>query len=213
MYEVIMVFEEFQWLDSQIKLLEDKASNATGHKLVHLNKMTELVRGVHKEMHTNFDKDDNKYLKIVGVLKNLSAKDSLNQTAAVSIVSYIETMQKVQVYVKELNRKNTQLNAWYQEDARYTRVHKRIKEQKIVNSHSKKIYLALSGIKNDLEHMVLINDLENVSDMTEALNPLVITRFMNQQQIIITVQTTLQIAKLIAREYMPESSASALPMA
>ena len=208
-----MVFEEFQWLDSQVKLLEDKASNATGHKLVHLNKMTELVRGVHKEMDTNFDKEDNKYLKIIGVLKNLSEKDSLNQTAAVSIVSYIETMQKVQAYVKELNRKNMQLNAWYQEDARYTRVHKRIKEQKIVNSHSKKIYLALSGIKNDLEQMVLVNDLENIYDMTEALNPLVITRFMNQQQIIITVQTTLQITKLIAREYMPEPPESPLPMA
>ena len=208
-----MVFEEFQWLDSQIQLLEDKASNASGHKLVHLNKMTELVRGVHKEMDINFDKADNKYVKIVGVLKNLAEKDSLNQTAAVSIVSYIETMQKVQIYVKELNRKNTQLNAWYQEDARYTRVHKRIKEQKIVNSHSKKIYLALSGIKNDLEQMVLVNDLENVYDMTEALNPLVITRFMNQQQIIIDVQTTLQIAKLIAREHMPDTSDSPLPMA
>ena len=213
MYEVIMAFEEFQWLDSQVKLLEDKASNATDHKLVHLNKMTELVRSVHKEMDSNFDKDDNKYLKIIGVLKNLAEKDSLNQTAAVSIVSYIETMQNVQVYVKELNRKNTQLNAWYQKDTRYTRVHKRIKEQKIVNSHSKKIYLALSGIKNDLEQMVLVNDLENIYDMTEALNPLVITRFMNQQQIIITVQTTLQIAKLIAREYMPEPPESPLPMA
>ena len=208
-----MVFEESQWLNSQIQLLEDKASNATGHKLVHLNKMTELVRNVHKEMDTNFDKADNKYVKIVGVLKNLAKKDSLNQTAAVSIVSYIETMQKIQIYVKELNRKNTQLNAWYQEDARYTRVHKRIKEQKIVNSHSKKIYLALLSIKKDLERMVLVNDLTNVYDMTEALNPLVITRFMNQQQIIIDVQTTLQIAKLIAREYMPEPTDSLLPMA
>lgn len=122
-------------------------------------------------------------------------------------------MQKIQIYVKELNRKNTQLNAWYQEDARYTRVHKRIKEQKIVNSHSKKIYLALLSIKKDLERMVLVNDLTNVYDMTEALNPLVITRFMNQQQIIIDVQTTLQIAKLIAREYMPEPTDSLLPMA
>ena len=112
-----------------------------------------------------------------------------------------------------LNRKNHQLNAWYQEDNRYTRVHKRIKENKIVNSHSKKIYLALSGIKNDLEHMVLVNDLENVSDMTEALNPLVINRFMKQQQIIIDVSTTAQIAKVIAREYMPDNSNSPLPMA
>ena len=208
-----MAFDEFQWLDSQIALLEEKAAAATGHKLVHLNKMTDLVRGVRAQMHGNFDKDDSKYQKIIGVLKNLADKDCLLQTAAVAIVSYIETMQKVQAYVKELNRKNQQLNAWYQEDDRYTRVHKRIKENKIVNSHSKKIYLALSGIKNDLEHMVLVNDLENVYDMTEALNPLVINRFMKQQQIIIDVSTTLQIAKLIAREYMPDTSNSPLPMA
>ena len=208
-----MDFDEFQWLDSQIALLEEKAAEATGHKQVHLNKMADLVKGVRTQMDANFDKGDNKYQKIIGVLKNLAEKDCLSQTAAVAIVSYIETMQKVQAYVKDLNRKNHQLNAWYQEDDRYTRVHKRIKEQKIVNSHSKKIYLALSGIKNDLEHMVLVNDLENVYDMTEALNPLVINRFMKQQQIIIDVSTTLQIAKLIAREYMPDTSNSPLPMA
>ena len=126
-----MTFNEFDWLDSQIGLLESKAENATGHKLVHINKMVELIRQVRTELEANFDKGDPKYGKLMGVLKSLSEKDSLNQTAAVSIVSFIETMQKVLAYVQDLNRKNAKLNAWYQDDVIYTRVHKRIKEDKI----------------------------------------------------------------------------------
>jgi type I restriction enzyme R subunit len=118
----------------------------------------------------------------------------------------IEALNKIHQRIRELNRQNDQLRQKYNGDAKYTRIHKRLIEHGGLSDSERKIFEALSGIKQDADEQVLQNTqiLDNESYFERAMMPLVINRFMKQQQIKLNPDASHYINHLVVAEYLKE---------
>ena len=108
--------------------------------------------------------------------------------------------------MKELNRQNNQLKAKYQNDPKYTRIHKRLIERKTVSDSERLIFEALQGVKQAADEQVLQNTqiLNNESYFDRMMMPLVIDQFKNQQKINLNPEASKYINQLVVKEYMNE---------
>jgi type I restriction enzyme R subunit len=108
--------------------------------------------------------------------------------------------------VKELNRRNNQLRATYQGDAKYTRIHKRLLERGNLTETERRIFAALSGVKLQADDTVLQNTqlLDNESYFEGMMMPLVIDQFRNRNKIKLNPDASRFINRLVVTEYMNE---------
>ena len=112
--------------------------------------------------------------------------------------------------LSHLNRQNNQLRQKYLGDAKYTRIHKRLQErqqsQSDISESERKIFEALAGVKQDADEQVLNNSqvLDNESYFERQMMPLVIGRFMKEQQIKLNADASRYINHLVVAEYLKE---------
>jgi type I restriction enzyme R subunit len=123
----------------------------------------------------------------------------------------IDALNKIHERVKELNRQNHQLRQKYQGDAKYTRIHKRLLEHGGIPESERKIFEALTAVKQDADEQVLQNTqmLDNESYFERVMMPLVIHRFMTQQQIKLNPDASRYINHLVVAEYLKEFNSGA----
>ncbi len=123
----------------------------------------------------------------------------------------IGALNKIHERIKELNRQNQQLRQKYQGDAKYTRIHKRLLESGGLIDSERKIFEALTGIKQDADQQVLQNTqiLDNESYFERTMMPIVINRFMKQQQIKLNPEASRYINHLVVAEYLKEFNTGA----
>ena len=101
---------------------------------------------------------------------------------------------------------NNQLRQKYLGDAKYTRIHKRLQERGDISENERKIFEALTGVKQDADEQVLNNSqiLDNESYFERQMMPKVINRFMNQQNIKLNADASRFINHLVVAEYLKE---------
>jgi type I restriction enzyme R subunit len=123
----------------------------------------------------------------------------------------IDALNKIHERIKELNRQNQQLRQKYQGDSKYTRIHKRLLESGGLGDSERKIFEALTGIKQDADQQVLQNTqiLDNESYFERTMMPIVINRFMKQQQIKLNPDASRYINHLVVAEYLKEFNTGA----
>jgi type I restriction enzyme R subunit len=106
--------------------------------------------------------------------------------------------------ITEQNRRDALLRAKYEHDEKFTRVHKRIKEQKpdwkVIS-----INQALLGIKHDTDERIMYQNalLDNESFFARDIQPLVI-RCFNSNALRLDTTAARQINELVVSEYMKE---------
>jgi type I restriction enzyme R subunit len=107
---------------------------------------------------------------------------------------------------KELERKNQLLKAKYDNDEKYTRLHKRLMEKDPLTDSESKLFEALSGLKTEVDHQIEKNSkmLDNENFVDRMVMRLVIDQFKNKQHIPLTATATKRIKGLIVKEYMNE---------
>ena len=122
------------------------------------------------------------------------------------MVVNIDALNKIHDRVRELNRQNNQLREKYLGDAKYTRIHKRLQERGGISENERKIFEALSGVKQDADEQVLNNSqiLHNESYFERQMMPLIISRFMKQQNIQLNADASKFINRLVVTEYLKE---------
>ena len=126
------------------------------------------------------------------------------------MVANIDALNKIHDRVKELNRQNNQLMQKYLGDPKYTRIHKRLQErqqsQSDISESERKIFEALTGVKQDADEQVLNNSqvLDNESYFELQMMPLVIGRFIKEQNIKLNADASQYINHLVVSEYLKE---------
>ena len=117
-------------------------------------------------------------------------------------IAYLGTIYEK---VIELNRKNNLLKAKYQNDTKYTRIHKRILEKGNISKKESAICETLLDIKKTTDDKVLINRniLTNESYFEGLVRPTVIQSF-SQAKINLDVESTKYINNLLVKEYINE---------
>jgi len=158
-------------------------------ELVLADKLKNTLRQTREALASNFDQQDPQFISLKEELERLFKKKNLSEVTQDEMVANIDALNKIHDRVKELNRQNNQLRQKYLGDAKYTRIHKRLQErqqsQSDISESERKIFEALAGVKQDADEQVLNNSqvLDNESYFERQMMPLVIGRFMKEQQI------------------------------
>ncbi|MDH7942528.1 type I restriction endonuclease [Pseudohongiella sp. SYSU M77423] len=184
-------------------------------ELVLADKLKNTLRQTREALASNFDQQDPKFVSLKEELERLFKKKNLGEVTQDEMVANIDALNKIHERVKELNRENNQLRQKYHGDAKYTRIHKRLQERgpklNLASESERKIFEALTGVKQDADEQVLNNSqiLDNESYFERQMVPLVIRRFKGEQNIQLNADASRYINHLVVAEYLNEFSTGA----
>lgn len=179
-------------------------------ELVLADKLKNTLRQTREALASNFDQQDPDFISLKEELERLFKKKNLSEVTQEDMTANIGSLNKIHERVKELNRQNNQLRQKYLGDTKYTRIHKRLQErqsqQSDISDAERKIFAALSGVKQDADEQALNNSqiLDNESYFERQMMPLVIKRFKGEQNIQLNPKTSHYINHLVVTEYLKE---------
>ncbi len=139
-------------------------------------------------------------------LERLFKKKKLNEVTQEEMTANIGALNQIYEQVKELNRQNNQLKAKYHGDPKYTRIHKRLLERGLLFETERRIFEALTGVKQQADEQVLQNTqlLANESYFERMMMPMVIGEFHTRRNIKLNPDASRMINRLVVTEYMNE---------
>lgn len=180
-------------------------------ELILADQLKNTLRQAREALADNFDQQDPKFITLKEELERLFKKKNLSEVTQDEMVANIDALKKIHERVKELNRQNNLLRQKYLGDVKYTRIHKRLRERGGISDSERKIFEALAGIKQDADEQVLHNThiLDNESYFERQMQPLVINRFVNEQNINLNADTSRYINHLVVAEYLKEFNTGA----
>lgn len=179
-------------------------------ELILADKLKNTLRQTREALASNFDQQDPQFISLKEELERLFKKKNLSEVTQDEMVANIDALNKIHDRVKELNRQNNQLRQKYLGDAKYTRIHKRLQErqqsQSDISESERKIFEALACVKQDADEQVLNNSqvLGNESYFERQMMPLVIARFIKEQNIKLNAGASRYINHLVVAEYLKE---------
>ncbi|MCP3176946.1 type I restriction endonuclease [Desulfuromonas sp. KJ2020] len=175
-------------------------------ELVLADTLKNTLRQTREALADNFDKQDPRFISLKEELERLFKKKKLNEVSQEEMTANIGSVTAIRDQVKELNRLNNQLRAKYQGDAKYTRIHKRLRERGVLSETERSLFAALSGVKQKADDQVLRNTqlLANESYFERMMMPLVISEFKALGKIKLNPKAFQDINQLVVTEYMNE---------
>ena len=181
-------------------------------ELILADELKNTLRQTREAMAGNFDPQDPTFISLKEELERLFKKKNLSEVTQGEMVANIDTLNKIHTRVKELNRQNNQLRQKYHGDTKYTRIHKRLQERGGISDSERCVFAALVGVKQDADEQVLQNTqvLDNENYFERQMMPLVINRFMNEQQIKLNPDASRYINHLVVAEYLNEFQTGAV---
>mgnify|MGYP005844139507 CR=1 FL=1 len=175
-------------------------------ELVLADKLKYTLRRTREDMSDNFDQQDPKFITLKEELERLFKKKKLNEVTQEEMNANIGALNQIHEQVKELNRQNNRLRAKYQGDVKYTRIHKRLMERGTLSETERRLFEALSGVKQQADDQVLQNTqlLANEAFFERMMMPLVIGEFQTQRKIKLNPDASRTINQLVVTEYRNE---------
>lgn len=169
--------------------------------------LKDIMRKVREGLAGNFDQEDPEYISLREELERIFKKKNLAEVGQEEMQANIATLETVYARIKELNRQNDLLRHKYGGDAKYARIHKRLRENPALYGDKLKVFNALSGVKTDADQKVL--DMEQILDnqnyFEKQMQSIVLKRFRTEQQFPVSRQDIEDINRLLVREYLKES--------
>jgi type I restriction enzyme R subunit len=166
------------------------------------------LRKTREALQNNFDKKDDRFITLKEELQRLFKKKNLSEVTQEDMKLNIDSLRKIHVKIKELNRQNNLVRDKYDGDEKYARIHKRLLEKGFFSQIQSKIFDALRGVKVGADDKVLLNTnlLNNESFFERMMSGLVVDQFKNVNKIKLNPDTSKYINKLVVKEYVDEFS-------
>lgn len=174
-------------------------------ELVIADKLKDILRQTREALGNNFDRKDPEFVSLYDELKRLFANRNLDEITQEEMKQNIGSLQKIYDKVTELNRRNSLLQAKYENDAKYARIHKRLLEKGTVSRKASAIHSTLMGIKQKADEQVLLNArlLDNDAYFDKMIMPMVVSGF-GRAKIDLDPETAYYINSCVVQEYLNE---------
>jgi type I restriction enzyme R subunit len=141
------------------------------HELQIADKFRLELERTRKELEGNFDKKDVKFISLFEELKRLFKKKNIEELTSEEMNEAIKILKHIYNDANDLNNKDVQLAKKYENDTKFARIHKRIKENKLdVLKSDIALHEVLLAIKHTTDETVLNNQamLSNEDYFAEA---------------------------------------------
>lgn len=174
-------------------------------ELVIADQLKDMLRKAREAMGNNFDQSDPQFVTLYDELKRLFDKKNLDEITQDEMKKNIRSLKQIYDRVTELNRRNDLLRAKYQNDPKFTRLHKRIMERRDISKRESEIHDTLSEIKKQADEKVLINTkmLDNDGYFGQLMIQLVVGSF-DKMKVKLDPDSARYINNLLVREYLGE---------
>ena len=168
--------------------------------------LKDALRQTREALAGNFDPKDPMFITLKEELERLFKQKKLSEVTQEEMTQNIGSLDKIHEKIKELNRQNNLLRAKYSGDAKYARIHKRLRERSDISESEMKIHEALHKVKEDADEKVWQNTpmLDNEDYFKRLMMSNIITRFQKEQKINLNSETTQYINGLVVTEYLNE---------
>lgn len=175
-------------------------------ELILADQLKDTLRQTREALAGNFDPKDPVFISLKEELERLFKQKKLSEVTQEEMMQNIGSLDKIHEKIKELNRQNALLRAKYVGDAKYARIHKRLRERNDISESERKLFEALSLVKADADEKVWQNTsmLNNEDYFKRLMMTNIITRFHNEQNINLTPDATRYINGLVVTEYLNE---------
>jgi type I restriction enzyme R subunit len=174
-------------------------------ELVIADQLKDMLRKTREALASNFDQKDAQFVNLYDELKRLFNKKNLDEISQEEMIQNITFLQQIFDKVAELNRKNNLLKAKYENDEKYTRMHKRIMELGNISKTESEICETLSNVKKQIDEKVLINNrmLENEGFFDGLMTQTVINGF-DATKVHLEPESAKYISNYLTKEYISE---------
>src|SRR5205814_7078446 len=128
------------------------------HELQIADKFRSELERARKELEGNFDKKDPKFITLFEELKRLFKKKNIEELTSVEMDEAIKGLKSIYDKTNDLNNKDAMLAAKYENDTKFAKIHKRIKENNLnVFKTDSALHEALITIKHQTDTKVIDN--------------------------------------------------------
>jgi type I restriction enzyme, R subunit len=178
------------------------------HELKIADKFREELERTRKELEANFDKKDPKFISLFEELKRLFRKKNIEELTSEEMNGAIRELSSIYNQASRLNNKDALLAAKYENDPKFARIHKRIRETKMdVFTTDTALHEVLIDIKHRTDIKVLDNQdiLKNEEYFAEQTGSTILE--ILEQKGIHNLEISRFINKTLVNEYFMERAA------
>ncbi|MGV0978422.1 type I restriction endonuclease subunit R [Empedobacter falsenii] len=175
-------------------------------ELVLADEFKDVLRKTRESLQINFDPKDPEFVSLREELERIFKKKNLSEVTQEEMIANKHLLEKIYNEAKELNRKNTLLQAKYENDEKYARIHKRLTEKKMLNAKETQLHRALMNVKQQVDDTISTQEdlLNNEAFFDRYIMQLVIQEFKKNENIELDFATTQTINQFIAKEYIQQ---------
>lgn len=175
-------------------------------ELVLADEFKNILRKTRESLQNNFDQFDPQFVSLREELERIFKMKNLSEVTQVDMIENMHLLQKIYDQAKELNRKNALLKAKYENDEKYTRIHKRLSEKGSLNAKEMQLHKALMQVKQQVDNKLEGQEdlLKNEAFFKRYLLQLVVQEFKKNENIPLDFSTTENINNMIVNEYLQQ---------
>ena len=143
------------------------------HELQIADKFRNELERARKELEGNFDKKDPQFISLFEELKRLFKKKNIEELTSNEMDDATKDLKNIYDQAKALNNKDAMLAAKYENDIKFARIHKRIKENNmnVLNSdlllHETLLYIKHVTDKTVVNNQAILNNQEYFAEATK----------------------------------------------
>lgn len=173
-------------------------------ELILADELKSWLRKTREGMQDNFDQQDPRFISLKEELERIFKKKNMEEVTQEEMRDNIVLLKSIYEKVRELNRQNDLLKAKYHQDEKYVRVHKRVKEQRMLNLKEIELYDTLQELKENTDEQLLNNSnlIENESYFEAYVMQMLLIQFEEKKKLNIDLNTAKAINNLIVNEYL-----------
>lgn len=174
-------------------------------ELVIADKFRENLERTRIELETNFDKKDIEFISLYEELKRIFSKKNIEELTSDEMQENIIVLEKLRERIKQRNNKDEMLIIKYENDIKFMRIHKRIKEANIENLNDIVLNQMLLEIKHKIDLMLFKNHklMDNEAFFCGNTTPIIL-KVSLAHKIKLNVEQVQFIARKILEEYVEE---------
>lgn len=174
-------------------------------ELVIADKFRDSLEQTRREMQRNLDAKDPEYVTLLEELQRLLSKKHIEELNAEEMTANISELERIRKAAEKRNLADKMLTAKYENDPKFMRTHKRLKETPPPLASDPVLHRMLLSLKHKIDGRVLANArlLNNEPYFLQDMFPL-IKQELNASGIMFSASQVKYVANCISNEYFNE---------
>lgn len=175
------------------------------NELVIADKFKESLERTRREMQRNLDPKDPEYVTLLEELQRLLRKKNIEELNAEEMVGNIAELDRIHKAAEQKNHVDQMLTTKYENDIKYMRTHKRLKETPPPLASDIVLHKVLLSLKHQIDERILTNEklLTNEPYFLQDLFP-IIKRELKSNGVPISASQIKYVGNCISNEYFNE---------